>query len=111
MSKIIKANVMARKASLLESTNQVSLFRQNQTSCIGVYLLATKEYSRNVTKNETIILSVFKGSGELSCNGNTQPLKIQVIVGDIIEIPEDSSFSLLNTSAEELIVSLVTLKA
>ena len=111
MSTFIKSNIEARFSSLIEGTHRASLFQTNRLSAQGVYLQPHQEHNGESGAKETIILQVFRGTGELCLiEHGAKPLYLQIMGGDVFVIPTMSVFKVLNTDQENLVLSEIAVR-
>jgi hypothetical protein len=107
MEKIVKVNIESRAASLLEGSQTVSLFDFNKHACNALYLNQNQEYVQQPNDQETMLF-IFQGSGELQTTiDNTQQLSIQLVTGDIVFIPRQTSYKILNLTQPNLMIALL----
>ena len=111
MRTFIKSNLEARFSSLIEGSHSASLFQTNHLLGQGIYLNSHQEYLSNSPAKATTILTIFKGTGELSIlEPDQKPLHIQITSGDILIIPNMTSFKILNTDQDLLIISEILVR-
>jgi oxalate decarboxylase/phosphoglucose isomerase-like protein (cupin superfamily) len=109
MLKVLKSNIESRRFSLVPGETTVSLFNHNGLSGNGIYLEPRQEFRHTYDENTHIVLSVCTGSGELQVTDHdSEPFKIQVSKGDIINIPPQAQVIITNLGHELMIVSEIT---
>lgn len=105
----IKSNILSRQRSLIENSNQTSLFHEKNLAGYGVYLQPHQDYSDINKATEAMILIVFSGTGELSITeyDAQAPLLIQILPGDLLVVPPQALIKILNTGKECLILTKI----
>ncbi len=105
MGKFIKSNVESRFSSLLEQTHSASLFHTNHLIGCGIYLQPHQEHKGNSNTQITNVLMVFRGTGELRLTEQgEESLHLPIMSGDILVIPPQTVFSILNIGSECLML-------
>ncbi len=104
MEKVVKVNIESRLASLLEGSKTVSLFDFDTLACKAIYLNQNQEYAKQNAFD--CMLFVFHGSGQLHATiSSNEYLDIQLVTGDIIFIPRQTSYKILNLTQQNLMVA------
>jgi len=104
MEKIIKANVMARCASLEPGDQAVSLFAGAGFSCTAVYVQQQQSYVIQATENQLLI--VVDGSGDLGWQDDGQAADLPLMKGDFITLAKGGAYEITNLSTGLLVLGL-----
>ena len=111
MSKFIKNNIEARFSSLVDGEHGTSLFQTNKLIGRGIYLMPHQEHFDKSNPSETIMIMVFRGTGELKLTEQDEkPLHLQIMKGDILVIPANANFKILNTDQACLVFTQITIR-
>jgi hypothetical protein len=112
VSKLIKSNIEARQASLINGSNQVSLFHEELLTCNALYLSQNQEHNFSTKNSESVVLSVFHGTGELRYQNQTtnQTLNLQIMQGDILSLAPNTSYTITNLSNKLLMISELVIR-
>ena len=106
--KVIKSNIEARYASLVEGTHEVSLFHEQALSCHAVYLAQHQEYSNSLVQRGSVVITIIKGVGELHVGHNdTHAVSIPLMQGDVVTFSGQAQYSLQCTTEKRLICSVL----
>jgi len=108
--KVIKSNVEARSVSVVDDAKNVSLFTTDQVHCNAIYLKQHENYSGTTTEENSVILSTFQGAGELQVKDGDDRLSLQIMSSDIFSIPSNTSYTILNTGQDCLMISETIIK-
>ncbi len=102
-NKIIKSNIEARAASLVEGSVHTSLFTHENLYETGIYLTPHQEYKKINTQAEQVIITVFTGAGELQFQERNKPaVSLHIEQGDTILLAGSMSYSIFNTTPSRL---------
>lgn len=104
MDKVVKVNIESRQVSLLEGSNDTSLFKFEALACNALYLQLNQKYTHQAAACYSM-LSVFQGTGELAFQQAGQTLSIQLVKRDIVFIPAHTAYSILNVAEPVLMIS------
>lgn len=102
-NKVIKSNIEARAASLVEDSVHTSLFTHGNICETGIYLTHHQEYKKINAEAQQIIITVFKGAGELQFQEhNNTPVSLHIEQGDVILLSGIFNYSIANTMPSRL---------
>lgn len=109
MVKIIKSNITARKISLVENEQKVTLFHQGTITCQGLYLEQHQSKMLTTSLSEKIILYVTQGNGELEVAQHSEQLHVQLLKDDVLLLPSGGSYQISNVSAQSCTLCVITI--
>lgn len=104
MKQIVKANIVARGASLEQGKQDVTLFTGVGFTCVAVYVQPQDVYTLQASTNRLLV--VIDGSGELAWQDSEQPASLPLMRGDFAALTHGGSYDITNVGQAVLILAL-----
>lgn len=109
MAELLKTNLEARSVSLSSGASHSELLSDERVTVQGIYLNPRQSYEKNVNQNQVLIIQVFQGVGDFELNQEGQEmLKTEISRSDILVLPQNSSYKILNHNKSNFIASELT---